>query len=90
MMTIQAMPPQDLVHSQLFIPQTVPRTQPVAPQGFKTSNKRTRSPSPPPAIPVSLYHQGYAYKPQQVQNPSYQQQQQPPPPQQSKYRINNL
>ncbi|GLV40603.1 uncharacterized protein CBL_04405 [Carabus blaptoides fortunei] len=77
MLTIQALPSAGLVHPQLFIPQSVPRVAPVAPQGFKTSNKRTRSPSPPTAVPVSLYHQGYAYKPQAVPNTSYQQ----PPPQ---------
>lgn len=83
MLTIQALPSAGLVHHQLFIPQAVPRVAPVAPQGFKTSNKRTRSPSPPPAVPVSLYHQGYAYKPQAVPNTSYQ-----PPPPQSKYCLN--
>lgn len=40
----------------------MPQQQPQ--QGFKPCTKRPRSPSPPPSIPVSLYHQGYSsYKP---------------------------
>lgn len=82
MLTIQALPSAGLVHPQLaFLPQAAPRAVPIAPQGFKPTNKRTRSPSPPPSVPVSMYHQGYAYKPQTIPNTSYQQ----PPQQQSKY-----
>lgn len=71
-MLIQGLPPAGLVHPQLFLPQAVPRSAPVAPQGFKPTNKRARSPSPPPSVPVSMYHQGYAYKPQTIPNTSYQ------------------
>ncbi|XP_049817164.1 G protein pathway suppressor 2 [Aethina tumida] len=60
-----------------FVPQTVyispaPRGQQVAGQQYKTTVKRPRSPSPQPAVPVSMYHQGYAYKPAQQQQMGYQ------------------
>lgn len=58
-----------LIHQHpLYISQSMPRTGPVSqPQtGFKGTIKRPRSPSPPPAVPVSLYHQGYGYKPTPV------------------------
>lgn len=71
--TIQALP-TGLVHQQLYLPQPTPATRstPVPQQTFKTTIKRPRSPSPQPAVPVSLYHQGYGYKPPTVVNASYQ------------------
>lgn len=74
MFKIQTLPSAPLV-SQLFLPQTMPR--PMAPQNFKSTSKRPRTPSPPPTVPVSIYHQTY-YKSQNIPNTSYQ----PPPPQQ--------
>jgi len=75
MLTIQALPSTGLVHQQLFIPQNVPRVTAVPQQGFKTVNKRPRSPSPPPQPTpptTTIYHQGYAYKPPNVANTTYQ------------------
>lgn len=69
MLTLQSIP-QGLVHQQqVYIqPPSVSRPAPMpqqqSQQGFKPCTKRPRSPSPPPTIPVSLYHQGYGnYKP---------------------------
>lgn len=46
---------------------------PLPPAAYKTAVKRPRSPSPPPQVPVSMYHQGYtAYKPPSVAAGSYQ------------------
>ncbi|XP_045476264.1 G protein pathway suppressor 2 isoform X2 [Harmonia axyridis] len=67
-LTLQSIP-QGLVHQQqvYITPASVPRApmpQQQPQQGFKPCTKRPRSPSPPPSIPVSLYHQGYSsYKP---------------------------
>lgn len=68
--TIQALP-SSVVHQQLYLPQSVPRAAPVV-QNFKPVSKRPRSPSPQPTVPVSLYHQGYGYKPPTVVSASYQ------------------
>ncbi|KAG5870984.1 hypothetical protein JTB14_013455 [Gonioctena quinquepunctata] len=82
MIALQSLPP-NMVHQQLYIQQQHPQ-QPqqsrLAPMGqqqvqmqqsaFKTT-KRGRSPSPPPQVPVSLYH-GYGYKPPTVGTSSYQ------------------
>lgn len=65
--------PSGLVHQQLYLPQNIPRGAPVVQPSFKATTKRPRSPSPPPTVPVSLYHQGYGYKqPQTFPNTSYQ------------------
>lgn len=73
MMPVQALP-TSLVHQQLYLPQpsVAARSTPIPQQAFKTAPKRPRSPSPQPAVPVSLYHQGYGYKPTTVVNTSYQ------------------
>ncbi|CAH0550504.1 unnamed protein product [Brassicogethes aeneus] len=66
--------PSALVHQQLYISPSVPRGAPIPPQQptFKATVKRPRSPSPQPAVPVSMYHQGYGYKPPAVNTANYQ------------------
>lgn len=60
MLPLQALP-GNLVHQQVFVPQPLARG-PVPQQAFKAAVKRSRSPSPPQTVPVSIYHQGYNYK----------------------------
>lgn len=81
MQALQAMPSQ-MVHPQVFLPQSVPRATPITQPTFKTTTKRPRSPSPLPTVPVSIYHQGYGYKqPPTLANPNYQ------PSSQSKFSL---
>lgn len=72
-LAIQALP-TGLMHQQLYISPTVARNAAVPQQqgAFKSAVKRPRSPSPQPAVSVSSYHQGYAYKPTAVGTGSYQ------------------
>ncbi|XP_023030511.1 uncharacterized protein isoform X2 [Leptinotarsa decemlineata] len=86
MIALQALPP-NMVHQQLYIQQQhqqphqqqpqssrlapMPQQQaPMQQSAFKTT-KRTRTPSPPPQVPVSMYH-GYGYKPPTVVTSTYQ------------------
>lgn len=73
MMTIQTIP-SGLMHQQLYISPNVARSAPVnqLQTNFKPPAKRPRSPSPQPMVSVSMYHQGYGYKPSPVGSSPYQ------------------
>jgi len=85
MIQIQSLSQGMVPHQQqaLYIqqPQTPGRIQTISqqplqqqpPTTYKTAVKRPRSPSPPPQVPVTMYHQGYtAYKPPTMGTSSYQ------------------
>lgn len=76
MVQIQSLQQQGLVPHQpqtLYIQQPPTRRFQTVAAAYKTGVKRPISPSPPPQVPVSLYHQGYTtYKPPTVAGASYQ------------------